>query len=610
MCGISGLYDPALGTESALSLIDRMSDSLRHRGPDHQGLFCDSPVAFAHNRLAIIDLTSAANQPMEYRDCVIILNGEIYNYLEIKEVLINIGYTFTTRSDTEVALAAYHAWGTSCVERFTGMWAFAIWDKRNKTLFCSRDRFGIKPFYYIYQNRTLYFASEYKALKTTPLFSNDINERQVIRGLQLGWLFYDEETYFKCIRRLPAASNLFFNGKELVITRYWELDLTKKCENSFEEKRKEFRSLFFQAISLHLKSDVKIGTCLSGGIDSSSVVSAISTLFPDQPIDTFTIYYDGDHEVDERPWVNHVTAKYSNIHPHFYQPKEYEIRDAFEQTQFFADVPLSGSSAVSQYLLMQMASRQGVKVLLDGQGADEYLAGYLHSFDRLIGEMIHDFQWIDAFRLLMEHKSVHRQPFSALGYQLMKCVLASIRDEQEMYLLAFKHKQTKVFKNLYIKPPFEILAHPAVKRFDEFLHGLVFTTSLPSLLHYEDRNSMAFSIESRVPFLDHNLVEFAFSLSNEDKIHHGVTKHILRESMNGSLPTAIYHRHDKKGFVTPGEDKWLRGPLKDLLNINLNQLEFIDQKVVRKVIERYRTGGNNSTLVWRLATLNHWLHQL
>ncbi|TSA27864.1 MAG: asparagine synthase (glutamine-hydrolyzing) [Bacteroidetes bacterium] len=610
MCGISGFFDSTLSTYQAGATASKMLDSISHRGRDNSAFFTDLPMTLAHNRLAIIDLTPEADQPMEDMNTVIVLNGEIYNYLELKDILQEKGYRFATRSDTEVVIAAYHEWGEHCVDHFVGMWAFAIWDRRTRCLFCSRDRFGIKPFYYIFRDNKLYFASEYKALKLTPLFSNEINEKQVIRGLQLGWLFYEEETYFTCIKRLPAASNLTFDGTDFTISRYWNLDLTKKSELSFEEKRKEFRRLFFDSIKLHLRSDVRIGTCLSGGIDSSSVVSAISALFPEQPIDTFTIYYDGDNEVDERPWVYEVAARYPNIHPHYYMPKEYEILDAFKETQFFADVPLASSSPVSQYLLMKMASAEGVKVLLDGQGADEFLAGYLHSFDRLIGEMFHDFQWIDAFRMLLDHKFIHRQPFSTLGYQLMKSILASVKDEQEMYFLAFKHKQKQITKNLHVKPPFEILSHPAAKRFDEFLHGLVFTTSLPTLLHYEDRNSMAFSIESRVPFLDHRLVEFAFTLSNEDKIHRGVTKYILREAMNGSLPSAIYNRHDKKGFITPGEDKWLRGPLKGLLDINLGRLDFINQKVVKQVVERYKAGGNNSTLVWRLATLNHWLKNI
>lgn len=610
MCGISGFFDYSLSNVRAGLTVSKMLDRIGHRGRDNTGIYTDLPVTLGHNRLAIIDLTRKADQPMEYMHAVIVLNGEIYNYIEIRETLQEKGYKFTTKSDTEVVIAAYLEWGEQCVDHFVGMWAFVIWDKRKRYLFCSRDRFGIKPFYYILHDNKFYFASEYKALKSTPLFTNEINEKQVIRGLQLGWLFYDEETYFTRIKRLPASCNLTFDGANLTTCKYWELELSSKCNLSFEERRLEFRRLFFESVRLHLRSDVKTGTCLSGGIDSSSVVSAISAMYPEQPIDTFTIYYDGDHEVDERPWVYEVVAKYPNIHPHFYSPKEYEILDAFEETQFYADVPIASSSPVSQYMLMKMASHEGVKVLLDGQGADEFLAGYLHSFDRLIGEMIHDFQWIDAFRMLLYHRLIHKQPFSALGYQLLKSVLASVKDEQEMYILAFKHKHKQITKNLHVKPPFEILSHPMATRFDEFLHGLIFTTSLPTLLHYEDRNSMAFSIESRVPFLDHRLVEFAFTLDNHDKINRGVTKYILREAMNGSLPAAIYHRHDKKGFVTPGEDKWLRGPLKCLLDIDLRQLDFINTNVVNQVVSRYKLGGNDSTLVWRLATLNYWLKNI
>jgi len=425
--------------------------------------------------------------------------------------------------------------------------------------------------------------------------------------LQLGWAFFGEESYYQCIKRLPPAHNLRFDGKKLSIYRYWDIDTGQKTAAPREERFEQFRSLFADSVKLQMRSDVRVGSCLSGGIDSSAITSMISTLYPDNPIDTFTIFYEGKNAVDERPWVNEVLKKYPNIRPHFYQPKDNELPEAFEKAQHFADVPLSGSSFISQYFVMRMAAAEGVSVLLDGQGSDEYLGGYMHSFDRFIGDMLRNFRFLKAAQTLMQHRNRHGQSLSGMAYSASKALLSAVNNENSFYRYAYKYKFPIVFRHTDKEIPFALNSLAGAGRFDEFSYHLVFNTSLPTLLLFEDRNSMAFSIESRVPFLDHRLVELAFSLPDEDKIYRGETKHILRHSLKGILPDAIIARQDKKGFVTPGEDKWLRGPLKHLLEMDFAAYDFIDNTKVKKIISEYRNGRSNSTLVWRLAALYQWL---
>lgn len=603
MCGISGFYD-ANGTPE---LLRAMLRTLKHRGPDNHGIYFNSPLGLAHNRLAVIDLSERSNQPMHYDDVTIVLNGEIYNYREIREKLELKGYRFTTLSDTEVVAAAYLEWGDYCVHYFVGMWALAIWDPKKNLLFCSRDRFGIKPFYYIHSGNRFYFGSEYKPLKKSPLFHPTINEQQIARGLKLGWTFFRDETYFSCIKRLPAAHNLYFDGQSISLKRYWDIQTGYKISLSKEERMEKFRELFMDSIRLHMRSDVRVGSCLSGGIDSSSIVSAVSTLFPEKQLDTFTVYYDGNNEVDERPWVEEVLKKYPNLVPHFYKPADDELAEAFEEANYYADVPIAGSSMLSQYFVMKLASEKGVKVLLDGQGSDEYLAGYLHSFDRLVGDMLRKHQYLEAVKTLRHIRSTHHHSIRQSVMNAFKSVISRFNNENDYYRYAYKYQYPTLTRTKEDKQPFQLEVLRETSRFDEFLVNLVFTTSLPTLLHFEDRNSMAFGIESRVPFLDHRLVEFSFSLGDEDKINYGQTKYILRHALQGILPEAIVRRQDKKGFVTPGEDKWLRGPLRQLLNIDFRDYDFIDNRKVQDIIRNYKAGGSNGILVWRLVALHYWL---
>ncbi len=604
MCGIAGFIDLQLSSDSKRDLNFKMLNKILHRGPEASNVFVDGPVSLGHNRLKIIDLSDEANQPFEFDDVVIVFNGEIYNYLEIKADLESKGFQFRTHGDTEVICAAYKCYGQNCVNLFMGMWAFALWDKAKQMLFCSRDRFGIKPFYYITQGQNFYFASEYKALKQLPVFSNQLNLHQLNRGLQMGWSVFGDETLYESVLSLEPAYNLIWRSGKIDIVQYWDIDFTQPLSTlSWEEKKDKFYQLFKDSVRLHSRSDVNNGTCLSGGLDSSSISSMYSTLLPDTKIKSFSVFYEDD--VDERPYVREVVKKYPNIDPYYFSPSQQQITESFHQVTYHADVPVYGSAYISQYFLMQLAKREGVTVAIDGQGADEYLGGYLHSFYRVIGDMFSSAKLRKAFSLL--NALSEREKFTVKKKRdfLLKSLVSAFSNESVMYNLEYRQLNSLLNENTD-----ELFLPSATKdKFNNLLYHLLLSTTLPTLLHFEDRNSMAFSLESRVPFLDHRLVEFAFTLTREDRINDKAeTKYILREALKPVLPKAVYERKDKKGFVTPGEVKWLGGPLKHLLDINYNQFDWMKRNELKSMVEQYKKGDiRKAAFIWRLAATDYWL---
>ncbi len=606
MCGIAGFIDENISNNSGNELMHKMLQKIVHRGPEASNVFIDGPVVLGHNRLKIIDLSDEANQPFVYDDLVIIFNGEVYNYIEVKAELIKLGFHFRTQSDTEVICAAYKFWGDNCVKHFMGMWALAIWDKTNKRLFCSRDRFGIKPFYYISKGEDFYFASEYKALKELPVFSNELNLEQVNRGLQMVWASYKEETYYKQLNQLLPAHNLVWENGKISTSRYWDIDFNEPVSHlSWGEKKEKFFSLFKESVQMHSRSDVQNGTCLSGGLDSSAISSMYSTLFPDSNIKSFTIFFEGKGSVDERPFVNEVTKKYPNIKPFYFSPSEQQITDSFHRVAYHSDIPLLGSSFISQYFLMQLAKSEGVTVALDGQGSDEYLGGYLHSFFRVIGQEFSSLHLFKAFKILAANKKMENFGTGKTMDVLLKSIVSAFSSENKIYNLEYS-RLNKYLKGDKGRIHFE---DKTANPFNNFLYHLLFDSTLQTLLHYEDRNSMAFSIESRVPFLDHRLVEFAFTLNREDRINDSAeTKYILRDALRPILPKAVAERKDKKGFVTPGEVKWLNGPLKFLLDIDYKNLDWLEDGKLKQTVEQYKKGDTGkAAFVWRVACLDYWL---
>jgi asparagine synthase (glutamine-hydrolysing) len=330
------------------------------------------------------------------------------------------------------------------------------------------------------------------------------------------------------------------------------------------------------------------------------------TLFPEQKIKSFTIYFEEEGDIDERPFANAVVSKYKNIEPYYFSPSANEIGDAFEKVAYHADVPVLGSSYMSQYFLMKLAKQNGVTVVLDGQGSDEYLGGYLHSFYRLLASQIKNIRPAEFLQTFSNH--TERENFTSKRKLdiLLKSAASLFNDEKGIYNLEYNQ-----YSYLFNSKHSLQIERKSNDKLDDFLYHLLFETTLQTLLHFEDRNSMAFSLESRVPFLDHRLVEFAFELRNEDKINNKAeTKYILRESLKSILPQAIYERKDKKGFVTPGEVKWLNKPLRHLLDINFSNLEFLNTTNAKKILDDYKKGDlSNAKMVWKIASINHWIQK-
>jgi len=609
MCAIHGFIDHSLSEIQGNEIIHSMLQTSIHRGPDFHNFYRDKSTVLGHNRLSIIDLKPASNQPMIRDNYSISFNGEIYNYLEIRKELINHGFVFQTDSDTEVILYAYKFWGKDCVKRFLGMWAFVIWDETNHELFGSRDRFGIKPFYYIKKQKKFYFSSEIKSLRKSPVFSNNLNFNQVNRSLTMGWITFGEETIYSEIYSLPPGSNFSYRNENFKIETYWQIESSDSKTLSEDEYVSQFKQLFENSINIHLRSDVPLAATLSGGIDSSSIVCDILNNKRSSNLNTYSIYYTGKNAVDERPFIEEIIKKYpSEFTSHFYSPSEGEVESTLHDVMYHCDFPMLGSSPISQYFIMQRIAKDGVKVVLSGQGADDYLGGYNHSNYRLYADMIRKGQLLNFSSSLIQQKKDQDLSFGKMFPIIAKSLLSTFLNEEKLYTFEQNNYYPQLLKKGIASKSLDFGKLHFDNRFNSFHEVLMKFSSLPSLLHYEDRNSMAASIESRVPFLDHRLVELGFQMPNNVKIKNNVSKWVLRESMKDCLPTNIRNRKDKKGFVTPGEVVWLRNSLKHLLEIDYKQLDFLDKEKTQKEINSFFNGNNsNAPFIWRIACLNYWI---
>ena len=608
MCGIAGLVDQRLQQQDLLDAGSRMLEVMAHRGPDHRGTWCTPPVFLGHNRLSILDLSSGSHQPMSSHGLTITYNGEVYNYVELRAELESHGYQFHTTGDTEVILTAFRHWGAGCVERFIGMWAFAIWNESTQELFCSRDRFGIKPFHYILRDGRLHFASEIKGLRTSPLDRGGLNESQLLRGLYLGWMHHWDETSFVDIKSLPASHNLTCSRGEIRIWQYADIATQPDTSRSFTDNVESFRELFIDSIRLTSRRDVDMGVCLSGGLDSTSIASVLASSTGEHSVKTFTAYYTGTGNVDERPYIDHVLRRYPQIQQQTISPSDTDVAHVFDRVLRLMDAPMPSSSYISQYFVMQLAASHGVKVVLDGQGSDEIMGGYMHSLYRSIADYLRAGKLDDAAKELNHHAARQNYGVRRKLDVLAKSMLAAVRDEPALYRLELGRTAPWIARMSPASIPLH-LEMPSGTRLNAFLYNLMRVTLLPTLLHTEDINSMAFSIESRVPFLDHRLVQLCFSMPNEHKIYRGETKRVLRAAMRGMVPDEVLDRKDKTGFITPGHVAWLRGALSHLLEGDWKDLDWaIDRTALNEVLSAYKRGDNSNALfVWRLAMLRAFI---
>lgn len=572
MCGIAGIisHNPA---NIHLPVLKKMADAVAHRGPDGEGFWINDGhiVGFAHRRLAIIDLSMEAAQPMhffhsdtdQHKRYTIIYNGEIYNYLEIREELFSKGYRFKNRCDTEVILAAYDCYKEACLQHFDGMFAFAIWDEKEQTLFMARDRFGEKPFFYWYdQHKGFFFASEMKALWAAGV-EKRIDEQSLLYYLALGFTQFPNEkerTFYSNIKTIPPAHYIKWDIKtpDFKAVNYWDIDKSFQKDPGEKEALEKFRSLFFTSVKRRLRSDVLVGTSLSGGLDSSSIVSVINNIISTADYKSFSAVFPG-YEKDESAYINEVAVAFG-LDDYKIAPMPEGFINDFDTLCYQHEEPFGSASVYTQYAVCRLAGQHQTKVLLDGQGADEILAGYSKYLHWYLQELISTGKFA-AFSKA-RHALQKHNPFE-WGYKnyvsaFTPSFTASLLEKRTYKKLKDNNELTGDFIKEYNSV--NKVYKPEVRQLNDILYFDTMAMGLEELLRVADRNAMAHGIEMRLPFLSHELVEFIFSLPSKYKIHGGYTKWILRESVKYIIPSSIVWRKDKVGFEPP-QKMWMSHPL-------------------------------------------------
>lgn len=630
MCGIFGIFSSALPGDG---IIRGALDSIRHRGPDDEGyIFINTidntcqpasgsdtcqqlrneyrdisdvemknyDLVLAHRRLSIVDLSSRGHQPMPYAngDLWIAYNGEIFNYRELRKELQLSGYRFDSGTDTEVVLAAYEKWGERCVHRFNGQWAFCIYDRRQKRLFCSRDRFGIKPFYYWFDKGNFAFASEIKGLLMLPLINTALNKPLISEFILFYELDNSEETIYKGICQLPPSHNLVvdMNDKQPRVDRYYELGFLDQV-GDYDHRlalryADDIRDLLIDAVKIRLISDVPVGSCLSGGLDSSSIVVIINKLLNEGGIGreqigerqkTFTAAYD-DPAVDERVHAYEVIHR-TNVDAYFSYPNGETLWNEVGSFLYHLDGPCFSTNIYAGWDVMRLASHH-IRVVLNGQGGDELFGGYLRYESVYLADMIKSGHYKDLFAALSGMG--HRHGFTkTVTKGVIGGGLAMTPARLKPFLLkkVYRAHHRAIEHLLNDRFPIDGHVERMIDRIHSLNHFLFCDTTknyLPQLLRYDDRNAAAFSVENRVPFVDHRLVEYVNGIPSIFKLYKGWSKWLLRLAMRDLLPEKILWRKDKLGFPTP-EKQWLT-----------HSLSPVPQFMKRQGLRRY------DAFAWRL----------
>jgi asparagine synthase (glutamine-hydrolysing) len=611
MCGFVGIVKldgkPVIETE-----LRTMMNKIKHRGPNDSGIFVDDNLGLGFLRLSILDLSPRGHQPMVTSDnrYVIVHNGEVYNYIELRKELIDLGYQFYSDTDTEVIINSYLAWGEECLHKFNGMWSFCIYDKVKKSIFCSRDRYGIKPFYYYCDNNILVFGSEIPAILA--VLPNKLlpNLQVVAEFLASNRTDYNEETFFLGVNRLKHGHNLItiLDGKslEVRVKKWYDLQTQSQRSTPFANPQ-QFHDNFSSSIELRLRSDVPVGTCLSGGLDSSSILAVLKNELSRNDIHTFSAVYGNDFKGDETKFISLFKGSTPNMH--FTHPSAENLEESILDLIEYHAEPFPTTAIYAQYKVMELAAKS-VTVSLDGQGADEHLAGYHYFYGYLFKELSSGFK---VSRLLNELYADWKLNKSFLG--LKSWVYFSIPFlRQEFSSSGFPKYFTGELKRVHRDGKRDIDTLFSSKTLNESLQNH-FEYKLEHLLKWADRNSMRFSIEARLPFLDYRLVERSLATSSENKIYNGWTKVILRESMKGNLPEEIRLRKDKIGFSTP-QKMWLQNTnikkrfIEAIQDPNPKLSRLIDWKKLNYDSQDY-TGflQQNDDVVWKTIILDAWLNQ-
>lgn len=644
-----------------------MCDAVRHRGPDDEGYLLlrgadadactlgghdtpaecyDAPYPYAptrtegnmpgflalgHRRLSIVDVSPAGHQPMSYADDALwlVFNGEIYNYLELRRELAALDHQFRTGTDTEVILAAYRQWGRECLSRFNGMWAFVLVDRARGTVLVARDRWAIKPLYYwVAPAGYVAFASEIKQFAVLPGWSARINGQRAYDFLNWRVTDHTEETLFQGVRQLrggeyfetswrPLAAGQplpFTAGGPLPTTR-WYTPSPTAFSGSFEDAAERFRELLIDSVRLRLRADVPVGSCLSGGLDSSSIVCAMDDLLMQRGggvQKTFSAC-SSDPRFDEREYMEDV-IRVTKVEPHFVYPEMDGAFDELEQLVWHQDEPFSSTSVYAQWNVFRLARQNGVVVMLDGQGADEQLAGYHTFFAPLFAGLLASGRIGSLISEVRAAERIH-------GYS----GFAAVRQMAAMLIPpVLRGAAMRVGARTQLSPGWlDVEALGAVPSDPFGARGArtssvralslaqLTSTNLQMLLHWEDRDSMAHSIESRIPFLDYRLVEFVLGLPTEHKISQGVTKRVLREGMRGVLPESVRGRMDKMGFLT-AEQAWVREKAPARFRTALADAMPHTRGIIRPLavgkLDRIISGAEPwEPFAWRMISFGTWM---
>lgn len=622
MCGIAGLINKNKENVEK-SMIKQMTDELIHRGPDGEGQYVWNYIGLGHRRLSIIELSDSGSQPMFSHDkkYIIVFNGEIYNYIELKGKLKSLGAVFQSNSDTEVIIEAYRYWGENCVKYFNGMWAFSILDKEKNRIFASRDRMGVKPFCYLDNEKVFCFASEPKAILKVFQEERQVDKTSVYRFFQRGISCMDERTYYQNIKQLLPAHNLFIdlNNFKVSIKRYWKIDSKKAYQKWIKGKNpiKVFKGLFEDAVKVRLRSDAPIGTSLSGGLDSSAIVGVMSKKY-NCKVHTFSsVYYDKD--CNEKEYIDEVN-KYNKTIPHpVFPDKETNRVEAYRDISVHHDGPAGSASLFSGYCVYKEA-KKSVKVLIDGQGADELFAGYLPYNERLSDLMEQGgfFNKMKAIRLIAVFKREQPEKMKDISVEVLRWALGkqgSRKYKYEKTQTYMNHRE--LFREEYISDvdtSFKLGEGKVIGNLNKELYKELCFTSLPDILHNVDSNSMNFSIEIRCPFLDYRLIEFAMALDGDYKIRKQWTKWIMRKALKEYLPDKVLYRTNKMGFPAPF-GRWLQEhgeqeQVKSLLDA-LSERKIFKDGVIQEYYRQHMEGEmDRSFILYRFMSFEMWLSAL
>jgi asparagine synthase (glutamine-hydrolysing) len=585
MCGISGIISKE-NIPINPSWLKQLNDAASHRGPDGYGEYFGKNFALAHRRLKILDLSENGKQPMSYEDLTITFNGEIYNYIEVKQELVKKNYSFKSTSDTEVILAAYKEWGTDCLAKFNGMWAFALFDASKNILFIARDRFGVKPLHYAWHNNHLLFSSEIKqilALKTV----RKVDEYMFLQKLVCHLENHEARTFFKDILTLPPSHYMVYdlNRHAISINKYYSVSFRSEYSGlNLMDAQKLTHQLLQQSIHLRLRSDVAVGTCLSGGLDSSLVSALASAAYRTETNKQFIAINAKSIQKnrDESAYASQV-ASHLDLNIHYVEPTYSDFSENVDQLVYTQEEPFGSPSMFMGYFVFKKAKDVNCTVMLNGQGGDEVLLGY----ERYFVPLLHGLKGMEKARAAVNYYKNSR-------LNLIQTLLYIL------YFGSFQIRRKKLLTTSHAKKQFlDATDFGFIKTYADLSRNIfelqnfeLSSIQLPKLLRYEDRNSMAHSIETRLPFLDYNVVEAALSIAGQHKIKDGWSKYVLRKIASEYLPGEISWRKNKFGFEAP-EDIWLK----------MHQEKMVKEIKDSSLIDKF---CNQKTLLKNFNFLSNW----